>query len=150
MIRIRDLPCLRIASRYSSQSGCSPEMQRKYSTSPSSASADGMSSTSATPSTCTQASSHSSESTSTDAAGRRRRLLAFARSGYVETTIRPSASTPPVTGETWGRPSARVVTSTRWWRLRTKSSSCSRSTRSAVAMRGISSRYPAGSAGFTG
>ena len=38
VIRISDLPCLRIASRYSSQSACSPAMQRKYSTSPSSAS----------------------------------------------------------------------------------------------------------------
>ena len=72
VIRISDLPCLRIASRYSSQSECSPEMQRKYSTSPSSASWLGMSSTSAVPSTWTQASSHSSESTST----RRRRVAA--------------------------------------------------------------------------
>ena len=44
------------------------------------------------------------------AAGSRRRLVALARSGYVETTSRPSASTPPVTGESCGRPSARVVT----------------------------------------
>ena len=29
VIRISDLSCVRIASRYSSQSGCSPEMQRK-------------------------------------------------------------------------------------------------------------------------
>ena len=69
-------------------------MQRKYSTSPSSASGDGMSSTSAVPSTCTHGPSHSSESTSTEAAGLRRRFTALARSGYVETTIRPSASTP--------------------------------------------------------
>ena len=33
----------------------------------------------------------------------RRRFLTLARSGYVETTIRPSASTPPVTGDSCGR-----------------------------------------------
>ena len=51
VIRISDLFCVRIASRYSSQSGCSPEMHRKYSTSGSTAS--GMSITSAVPSTWT-------------------------------------------------------------------------------------------------
>ena len=79
--RISDLPCVRIAARYSSQSGCSPAMQRKYSTSPSSASCAGMSSTSAVPSTWTHAPFHSSECTSTETAGSRRRLVAFARSG---------------------------------------------------------------------
>ena len=140
VIRISDLPCRRIAARYSSQSGCSPEMQRKYSTSPSSASGLGMSSTSAVPSTCTHASFHSSERTSTEARGSRRRLVALARSGYVEMTIRPSASTPPVTGESCGRPSARVVTRIRWWRVRTKSSSSSRSTRVFVAIWGMPPR----------
>ena len=95
VIRISDLPWRRIASRYSSQSSCSPEMQRKYSTSPSSASCDGMSSTSAVPSTCTHGPSNSSDITSTVAAGLRRRFRAFARSGYVEITSRPPASTPP-------------------------------------------------------
>ena len=63
--------------------------------------------------------------------------------GRSRSTIRPSASTPPVTGESWGRPSARVVTRTRWWRVRTKSSSSSRSTRVFVAMRGMAATVAA-------
>ena len=92
-------------------------MQRKYSTSPSSASWLGMSSTSAVPSTCTQAPFHSSERTSTLARGSRRRLVALARSGYVETTIRPSASTPPVTGESLRAPVGAGGDQVRWWRV---------------------------------
>ena len=51
VIRISDLPCFTIAARYSSQSGCSPEMHRKYSTKGSTDS--GRSITSAVPSTWT-------------------------------------------------------------------------------------------------
>ena len=43
-------------------------------------------------------------------------------------TRRPAASTPPVTGDACGRPSARVVISTMWCRGRANSSSPSRST----------------------
>src|SRR5689334_23984500 len=54
-------------------------------------------------------------------------------------TMRPSSSTPPVTGDVCGRPSARWVTSTMECRGRTKSSSASRSTSVLVAIwRGIS------------
>ena len=79
VIRMIDLPCRAIAARYSSQSGCSPEMQRKYSTSGSRAA--GMSSTSASPSTCTQGPLKSSDSTTTDARAERRALVVLARCG---------------------------------------------------------------------
>src|SRR6478736_6525058 len=49
-------------------------------------------------------------------------------------TSRPWPSTPPVTGEAWGRPSDRVVISTMWCRGRTNSSNPSRSTVVFVAM----------------
>src|SRR4051794_4715505 len=49
-------------------------------------------------------------------------------------TIRPWESTPPDTGEIWGRPSRRAVTSSNRWRVRTKSSSSASSTVRLVAM----------------
>ena len=49
-------------------------------------------------------------------------------------TRRPPSSTPPVTGDACGRPSARCVITTIWWRGRTKSSRPSRSTSVFVAM----------------
>src|SRR3984957_5651983 len=64
VIRMRHLPCRRMAFRYSSQSGWSPEMQRKYS--PSGSSASGRSSTSAVPSTWTHAPFQSFDSTHAD------------------------------------------------------------------------------------
>ncbi|GGU25660.1 hypothetical protein GCM10010259_15120 [Streptomyces daghestanicus] len=107
--RMIDLPCFTMAARYSSQSGCSPEMFRKYSTSGSTES--GASMTSAVPSICTQGPFHSSLSTTTLTRGSRRALRVLARSGYVETTIRPESSTPQVSGDAWGLPSARRVSS---------------------------------------
>ncbi len=123
-----------MAARYSSQSGCSPLITRKYSTSGSSAS--GRSSTSARPSTCTHGPSKSSESTQSDTSGRRRTLRTFARWGYVDTSTRPSASTPQVTGDSCGRPSDRLVASSAEWRGRTNSSRPFRSTSRVVAIRG--------------
>src|SRR6478672_598148 len=65
-------------------------------------------------------------------------------------TMRPCASTPPVTGESWGSPSWRRVTSTIWWRGRMNSSSPSRSTLVFVAMvRGMSGPFLV-SAGWRG
>src|SRR6478609_3736847 len=62
-------------------------------------------------------------------------------------TTRPSSSTPQVTGESWGRPFLRVVTSVARWRGRTKASSSSRSTRSLVArLRGMPASLPDASA----
>src|SRR3954453_9083811 len=63
-------------------------------------------------------------------------------------TTRPSSSSPQVTGESWGRPFLRVVTSVARWRGRTKSSSSSRSTRSVVAkLRGMAASLPDASTG---
>ena len=82
VIRSSDLPWLTIACRYSSQSECSPAMERKYATNASSASSPSLaSSTSHVPSTCTHASSHSSERTTTETPGRCRAFLVFARCG---------------------------------------------------------------------
>ena len=95
----------------------------------------GRSSTSAVPSTCTHAPPNSSDSTSTALPARGAGSPSLARSGYVEMTIRPSASTPPVTGDSCGRavtapgdqdhlvPGTNEVQQTRcgrrgcWWRL---------------------------------
>ena len=76
---MRDFPWVRMASRYSSQSGCSPEITRKYSTRGSTES--GRSSTSAAPSTWTHGPFQSSESTHTDTAGLARALRTLARPG---------------------------------------------------------------------
>ena len=80
VIRMIDLPCFTIACRYSSQSGCSPAMLRKYSTSGSTDS--GVSMTSAVPSIWTHGPFQSSLSTS-DArpASSRLALRVLARSG---------------------------------------------------------------------
>ena len=48
--------------------------------------------------------------------------------------IRPPASTPHVTGDACGRPSARAVITIAWWRSRMKSSSSSRLTAVLVAI----------------
>lgn len=77
--RIRVLSSSAMACLYSSQSGCSPEMERKYSTSGSRAS--GMSRISAVPSTCTHGPSKSSESMHRATRGSRRMFVTFARSG---------------------------------------------------------------------
>jgi hypothetical protein len=77
--RSSDLPWRTMACRYSSQSGCSPEIDRKYSTSGSTAS--GPSSTSAVPSTCTHGPPKSSDSTTTLTCWLRRALRVLARSG---------------------------------------------------------------------
>jgi 4-methylaminobutanoate oxidase (formaldehyde-forming) len=61
-------------------------------------------------------------------------LTAFARCGYVETTIRPSSSTPQDTGDSWTPPVRRRVSTMARWRGRRNSSRASRSTRSAVAV----------------
>jgi len=59
--------------------------------------------------------------------------------------MRPVPSTPPVTGDACGVPSVRVVISTMWWRVRTKSNSASRSTGVFVAMvRGMGLIMPHG------
>ena len=73
VMRMSDLSCSCIAARYSSQSGCSPEMPRKYSTRPSSAS--GMSSTSADPSTCTYSPLQSSDCTTIETRGSTARVV---------------------------------------------------------------------------
>ena len=98
--RMIDLPCLTMAARYSSQSGCSPEMFRKYSTRGSTDSGESM--TSAVPSIWTQGPSQSSLSTTRLTRSSRLAFRVLARSGYVETTIRPESSTPQVNGEAWG------------------------------------------------
>src|SRR3954452_4829004 len=60
-------------------------------------------------------------------------------------TIRPCSSTPPDTGDSCGRPSARTVASSILCRGRTKSRSCSRSTAVVVAMlRGMAPRLGPG------
>lgn len=123
-----------MASRYSSQSGCSPEMLRKYSTSGSTDSGESM--TSAVPSICTHGPFHSSESTITLTRSSRLALRVLARSGYVETTIRPASSTPHVSGDPWGRPSARVVSRIARCRGRTKSSNSASSTAVLLAILG--------------
>jgi hypothetical protein len=64
-------------------------------------------------------------------------LRAFARCGYVDTTIRPSPSIPQVTGDIWTPPVTRRVVRIARWRGRRNSISASRSTRSAVAVRGM-------------
>src|SRR4051812_1460573 len=71
-----------------------------------------------------------------ETSARCRAFAALARRGYVEMTMRPSPSTPHVTGDNCGRPSARVVTNMPRWRGRMKSSNASRSTRRAVAIFG--------------
>src|SRR5450759_2959420 len=64
-----------------------------------------MSSTSAVPYTCTQGPPKSSERTQMLTSGSRRVLRVFALCGYVDTTMRPSGSTPQLTGESCGLPS---------------------------------------------
>ena len=93
----RHLPCSRIARRYSSQSGCSPLIARKYSTSPSSAS--GRSITSARPSTWTHAPLNSSDRTRTDAVPVRRMfcVLGPRRIGRHEHRAVATAPSSPVT-----------------------------------------------------
>ena len=91
----------------------------------------------ASPSTCTHGPSKSSESTSTLTRESRRALRILARSGYVEIMIRPPVSTPHVTGDACGRPSARVVSTIAWWRGRMKSISSSRLTVVLVAIWGL-------------
>src|ERR1035438_9975566 len=72
-----------------------------------------MSSTSAVPYTCTQGPSKSSERMQMLTWGSRRVLLVLARCGYVDTTMRPSGSTPQLTGESCGvDPEGRIVVST--------------------------------------
>ena len=77
--RMRHLPWWAMASRYSSQSGCSPEMTRKYSTRPSRAS--GMSRTSAVPSSWIHSPPNSSDITTIEAAELRLAFIDLARSG---------------------------------------------------------------------
>src|SRR5690349_18647329 len=61
-------------------------------------------------------------------------------------TSLPCGSTPPVTGDAWGRPSARVVITTMWCRGRANSRSPSRSTVVFVAMlRAMPGTLPAAS-----
>src|SRR6478735_3911109 len=60
-------------------------------------------------------------------------------------TRRPLSSTPPLTGEACGLPSARSVISSMWWRGRTNSSSSSSPTSVFVAMVGaMTSRLASG------
>lgn len=79
VIRMMDFPCLSIAARYSSQSGCSPEMFRKYSTSGSTESGESI--TSAEPSTWTHGPFQSSDRTITLTRSSRFALRVLARSG---------------------------------------------------------------------
>src|SRR3954468_13049798 len=74
------------------------------------------------PATCTQGPKKPSENPHTQARAFRRRFRAFAAVSRVLTTTRPSASTPTVTGESCGEPSARVVARTARWFVRRKSS----------------------------
>src|ERR1700751_3206526 len=83
---------------------------------------------SAVPSTCIHSPKKPSFSTHSEARGSRARFLAFIAVSLVLTRIRPSASTPAVTGDSWGRPSVRVVASTAWWWTRRNSLACCGST----------------------
>src|SRR5688572_11989075 len=67
------------------------------------------------PSSWTHGPKNSSLMTQSDARGSRRRLWTFIAVSRVLTTTKPSSSTAAVTGDVWGRPSAREVTSTARW-----------------------------------
>ncbi len=129
-----DSPCFSVAARDSSQSGCSPEMTRKHSTSGSTEA--GASITSAVPSICAQGPFQSSLSTTTATFGFRGRSRVLARAGQGETTIRPCPSTPRVSGDACGEPPARAVSSRAPCRGRTKSGNSARSRRVSVAREG--------------
>ena len=91
---------------------------------------------SASPSTWTHGPKKASVNTHSEASGLRRRFLVLTAVSRVLMITRPASSRPQVTGDSWGRPSARAVASTARWFARRKSRASSGCTGVALRLQG--------------